>query len=157
MKQFVIPGLFFLMVSCSFECNECLTPPENFSFKIVDDSLGYNLLNSNYYNEDSLQLYYYNNTERNDLVLEVHENYYGEKIILANLLGWIASENNHEFYLYLNHNDTDTICLEIARYNDECCTWYQTNLFVINTTYPEYDWDEHVYVIRKKIDSHSRF
>ncbi len=150
MKYLFIPVLFFVITGCKLECTNCFSPPENFAFKIVDDSTGYNLLNTDFYQEDSLELYYYKNTVRNKLELNVVENYNGEKILEAKLLGWIAAENNNEFYLYLNQKDTDTIYLEVARLNDECCTWYETKLFAINSTFPVYDWDEQVYVIRKK-------
>ena len=149
MKPLLLILLTSLVFACKMECNLCFTPPDNFAFKIVDKSTEENLLNLDLYKQDTIDLYYFENSERKDVNIEIVRNHYNELILQSNQLGWIASTGASEFYLYLNYSDTDTINLDVRELSDRCCTWFETHFFSINNQFPEYDWDEYVYLIKK--------
>lgn len=130
-KKYHVIGLLIILCmtgSCLNSDNNCVeetySSPKAFNFILVDGD-GKNLINDDGYNMDSIDLYYYSNlgsTRVNITFLGIADGYI---LISSELPRTVIETSNQTYFLYLNHQDTDTLFVNVLRESDECSTWHR--------------------------------
>lgn len=144
-------GLIILSSSClkKEDCGDCVVPPPQIYFKIVDVETNENLINNLTYSSDSLKLFYLDgeNTTYLDII---QYDYYGDWVLNSRELSLIAWENTEEtFYLQLNHHDKDTIFVHVGSVFENCCTYYLIDELMVNDIEPEIESRYNIVLIKK--------
>lgn len=141
--------IVFSFSSCSFQCEDCFTPPPEIRLKIVD-SEGNNLVESGIYAPDSIQLYYIDNGNRKEVGFELPTYYpYYVYTIYTTELTWLSIDKTQDFYLRLNYLDTDTLTVSVKEKHDDCCTYFDLVKFDTNGEQAEYNSVEYLFLLRK--------
>ena len=146
---FILVALLVSTSGCDFtkKCYDCFTPPSPIRLKIVN-SEGDNLISSGIFNKDSIKLFYFDNLQMKSVPFNVITY---QDIIVSSDMAWLSVDKQRDFYLYLNHLDTDTLSLEIVKHSDDCCTWHPIKSFLINGKQAEMSNTDYTFLIRKSI------
>ena len=125
--------LFFATLACN--CPECTTPPESIALRIVDSPDSTDLIFTGRYSADSIAIYYTKNSIRKEVELKVVIDSISKRsVIYSHEIGWVSANGVKEFFLYLNHLDTDTVYLDYEEQSDRCCSSFLIKEFSINST-----------------------
>jgi len=132
------------------DCPSCFTPPGTFCLRLINELDSTDLVTSGYFGEDSIEIYYYEKSIRNNVKLEIHTDSISYKsTIYSYQLPWISASGHKHFYLILSSHDTDTMYLDVRKKNSYCCTFFEYNSFKYNGQFIQIDENKSVYVIRK--------
>lgn len=139
----------FSLISCINNCGECFTPPQDFSFDLVDQLSGENLFANGTFDPDAIQV---TNSFNEDTPFEftfVSEN--NLNLIHIPRIGWttetvnlrveIADQQVFEFYV------------EAERKTRKCCSYTQYHKTIIVNT--EFEQDEKTGVFKVFLESES--
>ena len=125
--------LFLLFLTFACNCPECTTPPESIALRIVDNPDSTDLIFTGMYSADTIAIYYIENDTRKEIKLEVATDSINNKsVIYSHEIGWVSAAGEKEFFLYLNHHETDTVYLDYEEQSDRCCSSYLIKEFSIN-------------------------
>ncbi len=128
-------SLLILTMVVSYNCPDCTTPPESIALRIIDNTDSTDLIFRGRYSSDTMIVYYFENNIRKEVKLEiVSDTIKKQSVIYSNEIGWISAAGTKEYFLYLNHHETDTIYLDYEEKSDRCCTTFLCKEFSINGT-----------------------
>lgn len=131
-------------------CNNCNSAPLPFVFTLLPSENGTSMINDTTFVPDSIRLYYLNNNvERSVNFVFITSAYLGSCIYTTDISNISAGTNVKTFYLYLNHNETDTIYFDSKIVNDGCCTYYQYDSLAYNSKKMPFNSDYGVYYFLK--------
>jgi hypothetical protein len=146
----VIICLFYCSCEILHDCPECFTPPNGIALRILSKNDSIDLISNGTYCTDSIRIYYLNNNAEHEIDLEI----YSDTILqvsrlVSHEISWKSLEGNKDCFLYLNHNDSDTIFINVERITENCCTENPLVDFMINGIQPPYDATDYNYVLWK--------
>lgn len=131
---FLLIGVALISQSCmKDDCGECYNPPATFGFTLLplEDNSSQShseekpSLIPSVYKLDSISLYYYDGNEKKSVNLQYGtSNYLGVYLVSTDISVVSVNKNIKNFYLYLNHQDTDTIYFSSKIVVDGCCSGY---------------------------------
>jgi hypothetical protein len=148
-------GLLVLSMSaCDNKCNvDCFTPPGELALKITDANDGTDLIYTGVYNADSITIYYFGDNSSSlprYIIFEVQtDSARQSSFIISSDISWKSVEGFKDFYLYLNHLETDTLFYDVVSNFENCCTYHPLMSFSINGNDVEYDNSDYTYDFKK--------
>lgn len=145
-----IVAMFSTSCMDSNNCSNCVSSPTPFVFTLLPSESGLSMINDTTFVPDSIRLYYLdNNVEKSVGFVFGTSSYFGNYIYTTNISNISAGSNVKTFYLYLNHNDTDTIYFDSKIVNDGCCTYYHYDSLSYNGKAMPYNGNYGVYYFLK--------
>jgi len=145
--------LFVVLVfSCkkNNDCPECFSPPSELKLKITNKTNSIDLINSGFYDNDSIAICYYDNDKKKYIEFSIIDDTINNKsIIISNDITWKSTEGFKNYFLYLNVYDTDTVLLDVQTITKNCCTYHPVIEFKINGNKVEIDPNDYVYNLKK--------
>lgn len=104
----------------------CSVHPDAFRFSIVEAETGTDLLASGVYDQGSIEIWYFYNDDRNDLIVNMEENPDGNLIEMASVqLPMISLTGRSDiFYLALGEAETDTLTVVVERERRDGCDYH---------------------------------
>ncbi len=148
----ILIGIIILQTSCDKNsgCGECFTPPESIAFRLIDKTDSTDLFYSGIYNPDSTFIYYFKNNEKEPIEFDIYIDSTDQIGIIASFdISWKSAGGQKDFYLELNHLETDTIFLNIESIYENCCTSHPVLEFSINGTELELNSNDWMYYYLK--------
>ncbi len=122
-------SLTLLLSGCSTcDKDNCVVPPDPFNFSIIDRNSKEDLVSSaiQRYHPDSIRLFYYQDGEKIDLPLRMATRDYDYSVFSNQTIPYVSAvEIIKDYYLQLNHNDTDTLLIDVRWIDFECCTVFE--------------------------------
>jgi len=140
----------FSITSCD-KCNmDCFTPPGPLVFEITSIVSGNDLIFTDVYNPDSIAIFYVDENMKRYVDTEIYADSINQASrIYSHDISWKSVEGFKDFYLYLNHQETDTIFFDVITRIENCCTSHPVMSFTINGNKVEYDDNSYVYNYKK--------
>ena len=124
----LLPILIAFLNGCNNCGEDCFYSPDPFDFRIIDRISGEDLLFSELavYHHDSIRLFYFRGDEETDLPLRKIYSVYEYNFFRNQTVPYLSSlENIKDFYLQLNHLETDTLLIDVREINLNCCTVFE--------------------------------
>jgi len=144
--SFIFPALFLLFLTLACNCPECTTPPESIALRIVNNQDSTDLIFTGKYSADTIAFYYIENDIRKDVKHNIVTDSISRKsVIYSYEIGWVSATGVKEFFLYLNHHETDTVYLDYKEQSDRCCTSFLIKDFLINNVELKRDHVDYLY------------
>ncbi|MEP5546197.1 hypothetical protein [Maribacter dokdonensis] len=144
-KVYLLVILFTIIFqSCNDDnCGECFTPPQSFSFEIVDKTSGENLFTNGTFNSNEITITdNLNNDEPIDFSF-ISEN--DINIIHISSIGWETETVNLEIHIANNH--IFDFYIDAERKIDDCCSYTDYNEIIILNSEFELNTETGTYVI----------
>ena len=119
-KKIVITLFLAFMILAVPGCRDderCSVHPEAFRFSLIATETGQDLLASGVYNKDEIQLYYFYNEEKQDLIVnsEIDPDRDIIEMVSAQLPMISLTGRSDIFYLRLNQAETDTLFVTVEK------------------------------------------
>lgn len=136
------------------KCGECFTPPSEINLRILSSSDSCDLIETGFYNPDSVSVFYIENNTRKKIAIEIYtDTITGKSVLFLSDISWKSAAGTKEFYLRLSSVDTDTIFLDVRKMHNDCCTYYNQKAFRINNQNIESDYTNYSFFYLKKSTS----
>lgn len=138
--RLLILNLILIQSACfkGEPCPDCMAPP-SLTFSILDAENRNDLIYNGTFSPDTITLYYTLREEKHYIEMEVEEDsvFHRARITSLEILDRSVS-GIHNFYLYLEKSDTDTLYLETGT-TRSCCPAFIVDSFLINqqNLYPD--------------------
>jgi hypothetical protein len=117
-------SLFFAFTSCKKD-EGCTIHPEPFRFSIVESGSGTDLIESGEYQVENIEIYYFFNDEKQDLIVILEENPEGDLTELFSAqLPMISLSRTETFYLQLSQQETDTLLVVMGKETRDGCIYH---------------------------------
>ncbi len=99
---------------------------------------------------DSISLFYFEDFKKKSANFKVLKDTVKQAVIIDTPeMSWIAIGKRINFILYLSIDDQDTISLHLEEKNENCCTFFSFEHFMINGFTPVNDPEFYAYEILK--------
>jgi|GEM_PF-3360747 len=125
----IIPLAFFfaVLVGCSDDCPNCGTPPEMINFAFLQESDGQDLLYSEEFDLDSLNIFYEDKGRTERLNCNVFTDEDEQRMYLqSGDVGFLSHRGVHNFTIMHKGVSLGTLDVLFMQKSDKerCCTWY---------------------------------
>ena len=148
MKKFnlILSLITIILQSCNNnDCGECFTPPEEFSFEIVNKISGENLFTNGTYEPEQIEII---NTLDNSKVNFTFISENNINIIQIENIGWVTEKVNLQINISENHIFDFNVNAE--RKTGECCSYTEYNNITIGNSEYELENQTGIYKIMKE-------
>lgn len=138
MNRYFITGasatfLLLLIITACKDEERCSIHPEAFRFSLVAEENGSDLLATGIYDPEAIELYYFHENERQDLIVNKEQNPESLVVLYSSQLPMISLTGRSDtFYLALNSQETDTLFVVVERDIREDCDYHPYTLVKLN-------------------------
>jgi len=148
--------IMMMLTSCNLSEEEdvnCVTPPSQLLFKIVNEDIpSQNLITEGLFIKDSIKLWYQIESKKIYVNISFVTINSSENIIQTNAPYFAINEEPTNFYLYLNKDDIDTLKLKLVQHFDVDCSYFSMDLIEFNGKVPDFEESDYTYLHKKKIE-----
>lgn len=128
---------------------DCSNIPESLRLRYISSADSTDLLNSGYYHQDSISLYYNDAGVKQNVAIQFMATGASKVVIQSLDIAWKSIDGIKTFYIALNKHDIDTIYLDVNKVSEDCCTGFPRKTFKYNGQVMALDYKEHVFIIKK--------